>query len=76
MFNTVVKLTVNQRVQGLTQEQATFRDLLMCLRTGDCTENDWNRLSSRQLSMVKDVVEFTDAIRLYYSYEEVANYNS
>lgn len=40
MFNTVVKLTINQRVQGFTPEQAQFRDLVERLRTGDCNQND------------------------------------
>lgn len=75
MFNTVVKLTINQRVQGFTPEQAQFRDLLECLRTGDCNQNDWNLLLSRQPSMVKDIAYFKDAIRLYYNNDEVANYN-
>ena len=29
MFDKVVKLTVNQRVQGMTSEQVQFRDLLL-----------------------------------------------
>ncbi|CAB3977795.1 ATP-dependent DNA helicase PIF1 [Paramuricea clavata] len=32
MFDRVVKLTVNQRVQGMTSEQVQFRDLLLRLR--------------------------------------------
>ena len=38
MFNNVIKLSVNQRVQGTNPEQSQFRDLLMRLCTGDCTE--------------------------------------
>jgi len=75
MFNTVVKLTINQRVQGCTPEQAQFRDLLERLRTGDCNQDDWNLLLSRQPSMVKDIANFKDAVRLFYSNDEVANYN-
>ena len=48
LFNCVVKLTVNQRVRGLSTEQAQFRDLLMHLRTGDSDESDCNLLLSRQ----------------------------
>lgn len=40
MFDRVVKLSVNQRVQGRDTAQCIFRDLLMCLRTGDSTEQD------------------------------------
>ena len=75
MFNTVAKLRINQRVQGFTPERAQFRDLLERLRTGDCNQNDWNLLLRRQPSMVKDIAYFKDAIRLYYSNDEVTNYN-
>ena len=75
MFNTVVKLTLNQRVKGSTPEQATFRDLLNRLRTGNCNKDDWNLLLTRQPLIAQNITEFEHAIRLYYSNEEVANYN-
>ena len=75
MFNTVVKLTLNQRVKGSNPQQATFRNLLNRLRTGDCNKDDWNLLLTRQPSTAPNVTEFENAIRLYYSNEEVANYN-
>lgn len=59
MLTTVVKLTVNQRVQGLALEQAEFRDFLMWLCTGDSNENDWNLLLTHQPSMVKNVADVT-----------------
>ena len=40
MFDKVVKLTVNQRVQGMTPEQVQFRDLLLRLRKGESTVDD------------------------------------
>lgn len=75
MFTNVIKLSVNQRVQGLNIEQSQFRDLLMRLRTGDCTEPDWQLLLTRKPNKVQNVSEFHDATRLYFSNEEVANYN-
>ena len=75
MFTNVIKLSVNQRVQGTNPEQSQFRDLLMRLRTGDCTEEDWKLLLTRQPSNEPKLTEFRDAIRLYFSNEEVANYN-
>ena len=75
MFTNVIKLSVNQRVQGLNIEQSQFRDLLMRLRTGDCTESDWQLLLTRQPNKAQNVSEFDDATRLYFSNEEVANYN-
>ena len=40
MFTNVIKLSVNQRIQGSNPEQSQFRELLMQLHTGDCTEQD------------------------------------
>ena len=76
MFDKVVKLTVNQRVQGMTPEQVQFRDMLLRLRKGDSQEKDWRLLLSRQPSQISDLTEFEDAMRLFYTKEQVANYNS
>ena len=45
------------------------------LRTGDCNKDDWNLLLTRQPSTAPNITEFENAIRLYYSNEEIANYN-
>ena len=74
-MDTVVKLTLNQRVKGSSLEQSRFRDLLNRLRTGDCTQNDWTLLLTRQPSTVHNISAFKDAVRLYYSNDEVAKYN-
>ena len=44
LFDKVVKLTVNQRVQGITSEQVQFRDLFLRLGKGDSTVDDWKLL--------------------------------
>ncbi len=75
MFDKVVKFIVNQRVQGMTPEQIMFRDLLLRLRKGESTTEDWEVLLSRQPSRISNLAEFKDAIRLFYSNEQVANYN-
>ena len=75
MFDKVVKLTVNQRVQGMTTEQVNFRDLLLRLRKGESTVDDWKLLLTRQPSNVTNLCDFEDATRLFYSNEQVANYN-
>ena len=67
MFDKVVKLTVNQRVQVMTSEQVQFRDLLLQLRTGESTVDDWNLLLTRQPSNLTNLCNFEDAIRLFYS---------
>ena len=75
MFDRVVKLTVNQRVQGMTSEQINFRDLLLRLRKGNSTVGDWKLLLTRQPSNIPNLCDFKDATRLFYSNEQVANYN-
>ena len=52
MFEKVVKLTVNQRVQGMTSEQAQFRDLLLRPCKGESIVDDWKLLLTRQPSNV------------------------
>ena len=75
MFDKVVKLNVNQRVQGDNPEQTKFRELLLRLRKGQSTINDWKLLLTRQPNTVHNLSDFKDAIRLFYSKEEVASYN-
>ena len=75
MFDKVVKLTVNQRVQGMTSEQVQLRDLLLRLCKGDSTVDDWKLLLTRQPSNVTNLCDFEDSTRLFYSNEQVGNYN-
>ena len=76
MFDKVVKLAVNQCVQGMTSEQVQFKDLLLRLRKGDSTVDDWKLLLTGQPSNVSNLCDFEDATRLFYSNEQVANYNN
>ena len=75
MFDKVVKLNINQRVQGNNPEQIQFRELFLRLRKVDSTVSDWKLLLTRQPANVDNLIEFKDAVRLFYSNEEVANYN-
>ena len=75
MFDKVVKLTVNQRVQGMTPEQVQFRDLLLGPRKGESTVDGWKLLLTHQPSNVNNLCDFEDATRLFYSNEQVANLN-
>ena len=75
MFDKVVKLTVNQRVQGISPEQVSFRDLLLRLRKAESTVDDWKLLLTRQPSNIPNMSEFEDSTRLFYSNEQVGNYN-
>ena len=75
MFDKVVKFIVNQHVQGMTSEQVQFRDLLLQLCKGNSTVDDWKLLLTRQPSNVANLCDFEDSTRLFYSNEQVANYN-
>ena len=76
MFVHVVILSVNQRVIGSNHNQILFRELLLRLRNGETTHDDWKQLLSRQLpTKVSDIGQFKDAAHLYYPNEDVAAYN-
>ena len=65
MFDKVIKLTVNQRVQGMISDQVLFRDLLLRLHKGESTLDDWALLLTQQLSCVGNLSEFDDATRFF-----------
>ena len=49
--------------------------MLLRLRKGESTVDDWKLLLTRQPSNVTDLCDFEDATRLFYCNEQVANYN-
>lgn len=75
MFVHVVILSVNQRVIGSNHDQILFRELLLRLRNGETTHDDWKQLLSRQPTKVSDIGQFKDAANLYYPNEDVEAYN-
>ena len=75
MFDKVIKITVDQRVQGADTNQMQFRELLLRLHRGESTICDWQTLLSRQPATVSNLKEFDDAVRLFYGNDEVAKYN-
>ena len=75
MFDKVIKLTENQRVSGVSEEQVVFRDFLFRLRNGETTSDDWHLLMTRQPSSVINICEFENSIRLFYSNEQVGEFN-
>ena len=75
LFDKVVVLDENQRVRGKEAEQTLFRGILSRLRNGESSIDDWKVLLTRQPSVLPNILDFTDATRLYYSNEQVAKYN-
>ena len=49
--------------------------MLLGLRKGESTVDDWKLLLTRQPSNITNLCEFEDATRLFYANEQVANYN-
>ena len=75
MFNNVVILNVNQRVNGNQHDQTVFKSILSRLRIGELSHDDWKLLLTRQPSVLPNLNDYINATRLYYSNEEVAKYN-
>ena len=75
-FNQVVNLTVNHRVDGKSEDQCQFRDLLLRARDGKSIVADWHKLLSRTPNCIDNIEEFkVSAIRLCYLKSKVAEIN-
>ena len=78
-FVDVVKLTVNERSKGSSDNQQAFRTLLINLRDGNSTIKDWNLLLTRTPNNVEHIETFKNSsVKLSYGNEKVAldNYES
>ncbi len=74
MFDSVIILEQVMRQAGEDTETITFRGLLMRMRNGKVTEEDWKLLLQHSTTNVP-MDQFTDAIRLYFDKKSVAEYN-
>ena len=74
LFQTVVMLSENIRQAGNNPEAEEFRAILLRLRDGQTTQDDWMTLCQRTLEHV-NMSDFTDAPRLYFDKLSVAKYN-
>ena len=78
-FVDVIKLTVNERSNGSSDNQQTFRTLLVNLRDGNSTIKDWKLLLTRTPNNVEDIETFKNSsVKVSYGNETVAldNYES
>ncbi len=75
VFNMVVVLEQVLRQGGVDPEALSFRELLMRLRNGTTTQEDWRMLLQRSPQQVSNCEEFSDAVRLDYDKASVAQYN-
>ncbi len=74
MFDSVIILEQVMHQAGEDTETIAFRGLLMRMRNGKVTEEDWKLLLQHSTTNVP-MDQFTDAIRLYFDKKSVAEYN-
>ena len=74
-FETVVRLTENQRAKGNDADQKRFRTTLLNLRNGDSTLDDWKLLLTRIPSNLKNITDKSKHVKLSFSNESVAKSN-
>ena len=75
IFTTVVILDHVLRQGGTDPADLCFRELLLRLRAGTVTHDDWQMLLARSPNKVTNCADFDDALRLFYDKESVAQYN-
>lgn len=75
MFTTVIVLDQILRQSGCDPSTRAFRDLLGRLRDGNVCYSDWQMLLKRTAEHADNTLEFADAVRLFYTKEDVARYN-
>lgn len=74
MFDTVIKPTINQRVQDDCIKQEKIRNLSLRFRKGESNLDEWKWLLTRDPSNVTNISEFNNAIGLFYNHNKVATY--
>ena len=75
LFSTVIILDQVLRQAGSDQTSNEFRKLLLRLRDGIVTHDDWQMLLQRTPQQARNTGDFQDAIRLFYDKASVAEYN-
>ena len=75
IFTTVIVLDQIVRQGGTDPAALRFRELLLRLRGGTVTYEDWQMLLARSPNKVTNYTDFDDALQLFYDKESVAQYN-
>ena len=75
LFDRAIVLERVMRQAGEDAEQKLFRDVLMRLRNGNVTLDDWRVLMKRTAAEIGDTSSFDDAVRFYPTNESVTGYN-
>ena len=64
-FDHAVVLDQVMRQAGQDPSQVLFRQILLRLRNGEVTEDDWKHLMTRTPAQISDISAFNDALRLF-----------
>ena len=76
LFSTVIILDQVLRQAGSDQTSNEFRKLLLRLRDGIVTHDDWQMLLQHTPQQARNTGDFQDAIRLFYDKASVAEIQS
>ncbi len=63
------------RQSGQDPSQVLFREVLLRLRNGEVTEDDWKHLMTRTPAQIINTSSFNDALRLFPTLEAVVEHN-
>ena len=63
------------RQSGEDPNQVLFRNILLRMRDGQVTEEDWQHLMKQMPAQVQDLEQFCNALHLYPTVEAVAEHN-
>jgi len=74
-FSAIVILDQVLHQGGTDPSVCAFRELLLRLRDGDVTHEDWHILLQRSPPLSNNEVEFTDTIFLFYDRLSVTQFN-
>ena len=75
LFDQAVVLNQVMRQSGDDPSQVLFRNILLHLRDGQVTQDDWKHLMKQTPAQVQDLTPFTNALRLFPTIEAVVEYN-
>ena len=75
LFSTVVILQQVLRQSGLDEASVTFKNVLLRLRDGIITHDEWQMLLTCTPQQANNSDKFKDAIRLFYDKASLAEYN-
>lgn len=75
LFQRAIVLDQVMRQSSNHQTQILFRNILMRLRNGQTTVNDWHILINQTPTKVSNIQHFVDALHLYPTTQAVVEYN-